>query len=455
MGDRSARALGELYAGQRGVQAAGKPGVLEAVAADGSNINPVALAVLNVKQPDGSYAIPTPQTQRAGTGFSTFSIPAKFSEDQVVLTRPALPSGEHRSFKAFWALLPQTLPFSSANVPGYGEKDKRVNLNFSFDDTRTLTPHIVNDLRFGYNRMFMQQVPVEPLKASQIGMTGPVKEYDTLPLISVTGFFTIGPNTNNDQSMIIHNSEIADTLSFNKGTHDIRLGGNVAPHQVNWNDVFLTRGSISFQSFPDFLLGMSGTQNGTGVSNVNGASTNNGIMRSHPHYNDFSLFFQDDWRASQRLTMNMGVRYQTTAAMDARGNPVSVAALRTTGRFRRRNICRFQIRPTPTSRFQTLMAWIVRRYRRTGFGLRRAFGWRWPIADNTKFVVRTGYGLYWSPLGGTVTMQGCLIQAASQRRVSAPQANSRIRLRALRLLRPKPFRSLFRSARLRPGRFST
>ena len=174
---------------------------------------------------DGSYAIPTPQTQRAGTGFSTFSIPESFRKTRRGLDfDQVLPSGEHRSFKAFWALLPQTLPFSSANVPGYGEKDKRVNLNFSFDDTRTLTPHIVNDLRFGYNRMFMQQVPVEPLKASQIGMTGPVKEYDTLPLISVTGFFTIGPNTNNDQSMIIHNSEIADTLSINKGTHDIRLG---------------------------------------------------------------------------------------------------------------------------------------------------------------------------------------------------------------------------------------
>jgi hypothetical protein len=45
-----------------------------------------------------------------------------------------------------------------------------MNLNFSFNDTKTITPHMVNDLRFGYNRMFMQQVPFEPLKATQIGM---------------------------------------------------------------------------------------------------------------------------------------------------------------------------------------------------------------------------------------------------------------------------------------------
>ncbi len=433
MGDRSARALGALYAGQRGVQAAGKQGVLEAIAADGSNINPVALALLNFKMPDGAYAIPTPQTQRGTSGFSAFSIPARFSENQVVLDfDQVLPSGERRSFKAFWALLPQTLPFSTANVPGYGEKDKRMNLNFSFDDTRTLNPHLVNDLRFGYNRMFMQQVPFEPVKASQLGMTSPVKEYDTLPLIAVTGFFTIGPNTNNDQSMIIHNSEIADTLSLNKGKHDIRLGGNVAPHQVNWNDVFLTRGSISFQSFPDFLLGMSGTQNGTGVSNVNGASTNNGIMRSHPHYNDFSLFFQDDWRASQRLTMNMGVRYQYNGwQWDARGrnsgfdrrlaNYGPIPAGGNYAGFIIPSNSSIVVPPTFTKLDRKTM---VEKENWLGFSPRIGLAFR-PIASNNNFVIRTGYGLYWSPLGGTVTMQGWFDPWAvsySGGGTSAPQA---------------------------------
>ncbi len=433
MGDRSARALGQLYAGLMGVQAAGKPGQLASIAADGSNINPVAVAILNAKFSDGSYIIPAPQTQRAGAGFSTFSIPAKFSENQVVLDfDQVLPSGERRALKAFWALLPQTLPFSSANVPGYGEKDKRMNLNFSFDDTRAFSPRIVNDLRFGYNRMFMQQIPIEPLKASQIGMTGPVKEYDTIPLISVSGFFTIGPNTNNDQSMIIHNSEIADTLSINKGKHDIRLGGNVAPHQVNWNDIFLTRGSISFQSFPDFLLGMSGAQNGTGVSNVNGASTNNGIMRSHPHYNDFSLFFQDDFRASSRLTMNMGLRYQYNGwQWDARGRnsgfdrrlanygPIPVGG--TYAGFEIPSNSSIVVPPTFTKLDRKTM---VEKENRLGFSPRVGLAFR-PIASNTNFVVRTGYGLYWSPLGGTVTMQGWFDPWAisySGGGTSAPQA---------------------------------
>src|SRR5262245_14063990 len=57
------------------------------VACDGSNINPVALKLLQLKQADGSYLIPTPQTilsggVNAGLGFSTFSIPSTYDEDQ-------------------------------------------------------------------------------------------------------------------------------------------------------------------------------------------------------------------------------------------------------------------------------------------------------------------------------------------------------------------------------------
>jgi hypothetical protein len=53
------------------------------VACDGSNINPVALNFLNFKFPNNNFAIPTPQTNlSSGVGVSSFSIPAKYREDQ-------------------------------------------------------------------------------------------------------------------------------------------------------------------------------------------------------------------------------------------------------------------------------------------------------------------------------------------------------------------------------------
>ncbi|MGH9854581.1 MAG: carboxypeptidase regulatory-like domain-containing protein, partial [Blastocatellia bacterium] len=82
--DRSRATLGQMFAGRTG--AAG--GV--AVAADGSNISPQALALLNLKLANGDYVIPSPQQldpTRAFDlrGFSAFSIPAKFDEDQFLV----------------------------------------------------------------------------------------------------------------------------------------------------------------------------------------------------------------------------------------------------------------------------------------------------------------------------------------------------------------------------------
>ena len=59
------------------------------VACDGSNINPVALALLNFKFANGQYAVPSPQINLPVTdptqipiGVSTFATPASYNEDQ-------------------------------------------------------------------------------------------------------------------------------------------------------------------------------------------------------------------------------------------------------------------------------------------------------------------------------------------------------------------------------------
>src|SRR4029077_17616012 len=79
--DRSAAALGSLFGGMKGALG----GIT--VNPDGSNINPAALTLLNLKQPDGNYLIPTPQTvdpskDFSSRGFSVFSDPCHFEENQ-------------------------------------------------------------------------------------------------------------------------------------------------------------------------------------------------------------------------------------------------------------------------------------------------------------------------------------------------------------------------------------
>src|SRR5947209_7726174 len=82
--DRSAAALGAIFGGLTGANGG-------TIAADGSNINPVALNLLNLKVAGGGFLIPTPQRatildpQGGPQGTSAFSIPSKFNEDQYIV----------------------------------------------------------------------------------------------------------------------------------------------------------------------------------------------------------------------------------------------------------------------------------------------------------------------------------------------------------------------------------
>jgi len=68
--DRSRASIGRAFAGARGAR--GGPAIL----ADGSNINPVALALLNLKLASGQYAIPSPQQFTTGVNYASRSQPA-------------------------------------------------------------------------------------------------------------------------------------------------------------------------------------------------------------------------------------------------------------------------------------------------------------------------------------------------------------------------------------------
>ena len=410
--DRSAQALGKLYGGKSGVQG----GV--AVAADGSNINPVALAFLNAKLPNGQYVIPNPQIiEPNGSGFSTYSLGALFTENQYVGDFDYQINNFNRlAVKTFYSHDPWTIPFSTSagdNVPGFGENDNKVNWNDTIILTSTINPRIVNDLHLGYARNFIAQVPIEPLTDTQVGIPEPVAGWPGIPLISVTGAFTIGPATNNNQVTMIHSYLGSDTLSIVKGRHQIRVGGDVNLNQVNRTNVFLTRGSLGFGSFPDFLLGMTAAQNGSNFSNVSSSQIANGVVRAYPRFKNFSLFAQDDYRVNSQLTLNLGMRYQFNGNKTDKNGRI--------GGFDPNLVTPFLAPPaagtyagftvvancncTPPPGFAKVSSDSpIYNQNDLGFSPRVGLAFR-PIAHNENFVFRTGYGIFWSSVAGTVTEQ--------------------------------------------------
>jgi hypothetical protein len=90
---------------------------------------------------------------------------------------------------------------------------------------------------------------------------------------------------------------LVDILSITRGRHSIRTGGGIISYRTNVTSNNNRRGAIGFNdsalnsAFANFLLGQA-------TSSVNGEGINTRFMRAA----DYSLFLQDDWKLSQKLT---------------------------------------------------------------------------------------------------------------------------------------------------------
>jgi outer membrane receptor protein involved in Fe transport len=97
----------------------------------------------------------------------------------------------------------------------------------------------------------------------------------------------------------------SDMMTWTKGRHTMKFGGEYKRQKLDapYFDVFPNgeiayAGFINGNPFTDFLAGMASVS-------VIGSGTNS----IHNRANDFSAFFQDDWKIAPRLTLNLGLRY--------------------------------------------------------------------------------------------------------------------------------------------------
>ena len=336
--DRSAATLGAQFCPAGHLNNMGQPAtgyLTEAggaqVVCDGSNINPVAVAILNAKLPNGQFAVPSPQvplpitgpdpSDQFPVGQSTFAPPAHYREDQFTIDLDDTLSDRNTlSGRFFYSRAPTTQPFSpnAANVPGWGTDELNRNTMFVLSDTHVFTSNLVNIARFGYMRYDGLSTVQNPLTAQAIGMgtpTGSTSSTANAPGLTVGGF-TIGDAGTPSQWQVTNSFIWQDTVSLTRVRQNMRFGAEVKRHEVDQNDPIETDGLLQIGTFNDFLLGQSAAQNGSpqGLSNVSNSQAGGGIFRRDSRYNDFAFFGQDDIKVTPRLTVNAGLRYEIFGA---------------------------------------------------------------------------------------------------------------------------------------------
>jgi hypothetical protein len=188
--------------------------------------------------------------------------------------------------------------------------------------TRIISTTLVNEFRFSYIKAdsdlvqlpfgedppagaVVPGVPVDPLFSG--GVTG----------MEINGYFgggaKIGSPNFSPKFQHTRQSEFLNTLSWLKNDHQFKFGFDVmAPMKNEYMDVPGTRGNLGFrntftgQAVGDFLLGY-----------VSDSLLTNAYVVDQRHWAT-SFFVQDDWKVSNKVALNLGVRYDfITPALEA------------------------------------------------------------------------------------------------------------------------------------------
>lgn len=312
--DRSAAALGSLFGGMTGALG----GV--AVNANGSNINAVALDLLNLKQADGNYLIPTPKrvdTSKSffSQGFSVFSDPCHFEEDQFSSNLDYVISQDSKlAARFFFADDDQSVSFPgngvnpAGNIPGFPSPSNSGFRVFSLAHTYALRSNWLNEARFGFVRTRTGTRAKNAFNWSDIGVAeGEMSGNNELPSLQILGSVSIASGFPRDMTQ--NSFVLSDDLSFLRKAHTLRFGASITRLQDNVDLIGL--GSfVRFLSWPDFLLGLSATDNGTGFSNVFASFDDFGLSTREYRVWEGAGFAQDDYRVFKSLTLNFGLRYE-------------------------------------------------------------------------------------------------------------------------------------------------
>jgi hypothetical protein len=404
------------------------------VACDGSNINPIAVKFLQAKNADGSYFIPSSTTGGFQPGV-TFSAPAydkeyqgMFNIDYAISAKNTLAARYYRSYE------PQNInflgPIGTLYLPGVPATDPFGYHNGVLKLTSLIGNSLVNEARVSYQRTTTDafQNPPTSTYASAIGITPIGSTLPYSPVLNFQGLFQAGGSSSNDESVHNLQYQAADQISWVHGKHTIRVGGEIEQANWSWDYFGLSRGIMAFQTFGDFLIGLpgacgpavAGACNGSAFSNI--LNTNNFSVRSGPggivhgyRAKDANWFFQDDFKVSQRLTLNLGVRWEYDGLpSDKYGNLVNLW------------LSAIQAVPVPGNSPATgsYAGWVVpSNYQSQTWGTPPAgvinsghliasknsiplddfaprFGFAWQPLDNNRFVVRGGYGFFYDRVPG-------------------------------------------------------
>jgi len=387
-----------------------------------NRISPVSKAAMQ-------YLWPLPNTGPANAIANNYSInmPTPISSNQgdfridhtISSRQTAFLRGTYKSRSV------ENAPTSSQSVVAgtahQPERDYSLTGAYNF----VITPRLINELRLGVSDVRILTSTDISAKdiIGKIGVPLPdPPDGSTTPVFTINGFQPTGTASSSvSRSKTL---QLLDNVSWTSGPHTLKFGGDVRGLSAYFSNVFSSdrSGKYTFNGsvtnslignpYAAFLLGIPDT---TGIGLVNVADSNG-------HSVHYAVYAQDDFKASPRLTINYGMRWEYHPPFhDALKNIAIVmpdvysvvnggllrgaVAVPNAGLQLVHPLFAASIAPTPIlTATQAGLPQQLHRSQKSSFAPRIGFAWR--ASGNGKTVIRGGYGRFIEAMLGTLTSAG-------------------------------------------------
>jgi Carboxypeptidase regulatory-like domain/TonB dependent receptor-like, beta-barrel len=211
----------------------------------------------------------------------------------------------------------------------------RFNLNLAVGHTHMLTPSTVLDVKGSWLRFNDDTKPYAPFDPANLGYSSSTlalfRGYQFIPRYSIESgtpttagtVATLGSQQgtfNTGRQQPFYNIQFTPTVTWTRGAHTVRTGYDFRRLRQDETNVGWQGGAYAFDSSYTKATSAVEGRYGQGIAAfLLGIPTNNSFIEIRPEQSfavdSNGLFVHDDWRVSQRLTVNLGLRYDIELGM--------------------------------------------------------------------------------------------------------------------------------------------
>jgi hypothetical protein len=212
-------------------------------------------------------------------------------------------SSAHRLTGAYFLTTgSNTVAAGGGNLPWAQQQFSWRQHNLNVSDTWSINSNRINQAWFSFNRNFGGRLNLPATSLADLGSSAVIQGAPSLPQITVSGVFTLsnaigGPNAGGD----FYSGR--DVFNWVRGAHSLKLGGELSYNKtiqdtlLNNYGVFTFNGGVTKNALADFMIG------------IPSAVTQDAPVTAYWNSWYGATFLQDDYRLNNRVTLNLGVRW--------------------------------------------------------------------------------------------------------------------------------------------------